>query len=350
MENLFEDESLNNSDESSNSINKENTKDLYWKINFEKELLFWDTIVLQTLVYQPNICPKCKLPTYKIYKKQSKDILNPYYIKCTRSACQKRESLRKYSILNLAKLIPASIIYEIIILFIIEKKNAKEIEFKLKDMYPVIPNYNTILKILTNTRKIIAEYLKYSYKLSQIGGDPETERTVAIDETLITHSNGNQIWLIGAIDTTNHNIRLDVLPDRNSENIKIFITNHIIPGTNITHDGWLGYNCLDDDDSVWTHETHNHGAGDFGQGTHSTSHIEGYWGFLKAVLKKLYPIFPNNNYIYYIREGELRTKISDKPKQKIISILLKMFKIVYEYCQFEFSSEEDILNFENYDY
>ena len=54
MENLFEDESLNNSDESSNSINKENTKDLYWKINFEKELLFWDTIVLQTLVYQPN--------------------------------------------------------------------------------------------------------------------------------------------------------------------------------------------------------------------------------------------------------------------------------------------------------
>ena len=93
--------------------------------NFKKELFFWETIVLQTLVYQPTICPKCKFDTYKIYKKESNDILNPYYIKCTRTACQKRENLRKYSILNLAKLIPASIIYEIIILilFIIEKKS-----------------------------------------------------------------------------------------------------------------------------------------------------------------------------------------------------------------------------------
>ena len=44
-----------------------------------------------------------------------------------------------------------------------------------------------------------------------------------------------------------------MLPERNSENIKIFITNHIILGTNITHDGWQGYNCLDEEDSVWSH-------------------------------------------------------------------------------------------------
>ena len=141
-----------------------------------------------------------------------------------------------------------------------------------------------------------------------------------------------------------------MLPERNSENIKIFITNHLIPWTNLTHDDWLGYNCIDENDSLWTHETHNHRAGDFGNGTHSASHIEGYWCFLKTVLKKLYPIFPNNSYIYYIRDGEFLTKISDKPKEKIVSILLKIFKIVYEYCQFEFSSEEDILDFENYDY
>ena len=55
MENLIEDESLNNSDESSDSINIENTNDLYWKINFKKELLFWETIVLQSLVYHPII-------------------------------------------------------------------------------------------------------------------------------------------------------------------------------------------------------------------------------------------------------------------------------------------------------
>ena len=116
MENLIEDDSMNNSDESSDSI--ENTNDLYWKIDFKKE---------QSLVNHPTICPKCKYATYKIYKKQSNDILNPYYIKYTRATCQKRESLQKYSILNLAKLIPASIIYEIIILFIIEKKMLKRL-------------------------------------------------------------------------------------------------------------------------------------------------------------------------------------------------------------------------------
>ena len=76
-------------------------------------------------------------------------------------------------------------------------------------------------------------------------------------------------------------------------------------------------NCLDGDDSVWTLETHDHWASDFGQGTYSTSHIEGYWRFLKAVLTKLYPIFLKNNNIHYIREGEFRTKISDKTRKKL---------------------------------
>ena len=33
-----------------------------------------------------------------------------------------------------------------------------------------------------------------------------------------------------------------------------------------------------------------------------------------------------------------------------MTILLKMFKKVFDYCDFEFSSEEEILEFNNYDY
>lgn len=73
---------------------------------------------------------------------------------------------------------------------------------------------------------------------------------MAIDETLITHRDGRQILLIGAIDTISKKVRLDVIPERNTENIKIFVRNHILPGTNITHDGWLGYRFLDEEDSV----------------------------------------------------------------------------------------------------
>ena len=124
---------------------------------------------------------------------------------------------------------------------------------------------------------MIAEFFKYNYKNIQIGGEPEEERTVAIDETLINHQDGKQIWLVGGIDTTTKNVRSDAISERNSNNLKIFVFNHINPGTNITHDGWSGYNFLDGDDSVWTHEVLNHGHGDFSHGLSSTTYIEQYW-------------------------------------------------------------------------
>ena len=51
-------------------------------------------------------------------------------------------------------------------------------------------NYNTILKIIDNIRFCIAEYMKYTYKLVQIGGEPESNRTVSIGETFITYIDG----------------------------------------------------------------------------------------------------------------------------------------------------------------
>jgi len=46
-------------------------------------------------------------------------------------------------------------------------------------------------------KNCIVEYLKYEYKLVQIGGDQNTNSTVAINETLITHNDGSQVWLVG---------------------------------------------------------------------------------------------------------------------------------------------------------
>ena len=44
-----------------------------------------------------------------------------------------------------------------------------------------------------NIRKIITEYIKYSYKVVQIWGEPSKEKTVALEETLISHDNDQQI-------------------------------------------------------------------------------------------------------------------------------------------------------------
>ena len=195
--------------------NSEEELDYKWKLNYETEKLFWIKTVLPELIYNPTLCPKCKKDTYRVYEKKKSDLINPFYLKCIIQSCQKRENIRNYSILKCAKTIPASIIVNIIKYFIIEKKNATEIEKSLKESYQCVPNYSTILKILNNVRYFIAEYLKYAYKLVQIGGDPDSNRTVAIDETLITHIDTKQVWIVGAIDTTTKNVRLDVIPESN---------------------------------------------------------------------------------------------------------------------------------------
>lgn len=169
---------------------------------------------------------------------------------------------------------------------------------------------------------------------------------MALDEKLITHDNEIQTW-VGVIDTTNKNVRLDILPQRNRDNLKFFVQNPIIPGNTITHDGWLGYNFLVSEDSVWPHQSHNHGHCDFGTGSNSTSHIESYLSQFKNLALKLYPIFPHKRYIYFIRQIEFRTKISGKTNDQIISIFFKLFKNVNDYCDYDFSYEEEILDCNN---
>ena len=56
--------------------------------------------------------------------------------------------MREFSILKFIKRIPALIVYQIIIMFIIEKKCVKNIQKSLKRKFNITPNYNTILKFL----------------------------------------------------------------------------------------------------------------------------------------------------------------------------------------------------------
>ena len=173
--------------------------------------------------------------------------------------------------------------------------------------------------------------MKQIYRESRIGGDPDKNKNVAIDECLFIHVNNNHIWVIGAIETDSRKLRLDIIPERNSNNIKTFILNHIEAGTKIITDGWQGYSFLDAYDSVWEHETHTHGAGDFGFGICSTSHMEHTWAQLKNIIKSIYNVIPNKNFVLYLRESEFRLKISKfNDVSKKLEILNKLFKLVYE--------------------
>lgn len=113
------------------------------------------------------------------------------------------------------------------------------------------------------------------------------------------HEGQKQIWLVGGIYMMSKTVRLyiDIVPERNSINLKYFVENHIEPGNNISHKGWPRYSFLNDNDSIWTHEVHIHGGCYFGYGAHSKSHIEQYWGEIKIY---------NKNNLFHISKNWIR--------------------------------------------
>ena len=130
----------------------------------------WDKYIIPEYCYQPNICPTCKRKTFKIQENPKRDILNPFIMRCSFAKCRRKKNIRSYSIFGLHKNLPGSVMLKIFQLFIIIKLNASQIHDKLAVAYEKKVSYITICKVLNNIRHIIADYLKYSYGLKQIGG------------------------------------------------------------------------------------------------------------------------------------------------------------------------------------
>ena len=68
-----------------------------------------------------------------------------------------------------------------------------------------------------------ANIIKKNYRNSRKGGEPGSNSVVAVDETLIIYDiNGNHQWLLGAIETVTKEVRLELIPNRNTATIKKF--------------------------------------------------------------------------------------------------------------------------------
>ena len=106
------------------------------------------------------------------------------------------------------------------------------------------------------------------------------------------------------------------------------MNNFIDSGNTVISDGWPGYNFISNYNGL-AHEIHDHGAGDFGSGMHTTSFIESLWHSLKAQIKNTYHIIPSKYFISFLREAEW--KISNKNKS--YESLIKEFFSCYDYVQ-----------------
>lgn len=85
------------------------------------------------MIYPPNLCFfECQKKTFNINETKKIDIINLNYLKCSNKSCKYKISIREFSILKFIKRIHASIAYQILMLFIIEKKSAKNIQKSMK--------------------------------------------------------------------------------------------------------------------------------------------------------------------------------------------------------------------------
>ena len=109
--------------------------------------------------------------------KEAKDpeILNPYYLRCNHIPFRKK-AFKSIYIFWLHKNIPASIILEVFSLFLLSKLNTKQIYNKLLIHVKNCISYNIVCAILDNIRNCKANFLKYQYRLKQIGGAPEKQK------------------------------------------------------------------------------------------------------------------------------------------------------------------------------
>ena len=107
-------------------------------------------------------------------------------------------------------------------------------------------------------------------------GNVDEQSYFEIDESFFGNKNNKQIWLLGIVNTTTKQFRVEGTYSRDGNTITKIISKHIASGNFIITDGWSDYNYLDNDNSGYANIKHNHG-GDFGLGRESTSHIESIW-------------------------------------------------------------------------
>ena len=174
----------------------------------------------------------------------------------------------------------------------------------------------------------------------------------SIDETLICHKDGKQLWLLGAVNNNTKSFRIEGTYSRDTEATKKFIEKFIEKGNTIITDGWMSYNYLDQVNSGYTHIKYNHGAGSFGFGIQSTSHIESIWSQIKAKIKATYITIPHKKILHFVREAEykiLLKKCGDNDSKikdffECYTFLYNVSDTIFEKNEFYSDSDENNLD------
>ncbi len=133
-------------------------------------------------------------------------------------------------------------------------------------------------QLYTQLRELISEYIQAMTTFSPFQTFDNKKLVVEADESLFTHSNGQQMWVFGLYCRNKQEARCFSVVDRSSEVLISIINDHVPIGSHIYTDGWASYIQLPR--LGFTHTIVNHREG-FGYGDNTTNHIESLWSELK---------------------------------------------------------------------
>ena len=153
-------------------------------------------------------------------------------------------------------------------------------------------------KLYSKMRGIVSLYiedLKIGRSLGVSTMDDNGNQTIGIveiDETLVTHHNGDQMWVFGIFDRRTKELWCWPVEDRTAETLIPLIVSSVEPGARIYSDGWASYSSLAQ--YGFEHQVVLHVNG-FGSGENTTNGIESCWSELKRLMKHSQGIQVNSN-------------------------------------------------------
>ena len=115
---------------------------------------------------------------------------------------------------------PSWVLYNIIKYWLNDELNETKISTKLKEKYN-LENISIlfIYKFLQNYRIIIANYIRSIFQLDPLSYK-DAHQIIVVDETLFNYLTGQPIWIIGLINFTSNEIRMEIENNRARETLK----------------------------------------------------------------------------------------------------------------------------------
>jgi hypothetical protein len=133
----------------------------------------------------------------------------------------------------------------------------------------------------------------------------------------------NQQIVMGLIDRSSRQIRLEVIPDREQDSLETVLLRYVPPqsGVTITTDGWSSYTDLGF--YGWDHWQDNHSIGQYSE----TNQIENVWSVMKRRIRRVYGVIRIKFLPMFMREMEARCNFPELFENCISYLQVCLFRV-----------------------